>query len=158
MAQILNGNLQGDSIRIGIVVARFNEHITSKLLDGALAGLKSNGVASPDIIVVWVPGSFEIPPVAERLAQRGDFDAIICLGAVIRHETDHYYYVADQAASGIASVARESEIPVIFGILTCDSDEQALERAGGKEGNKGLDSALAAIEMASIVRILDELE
>ncbi|MBI4201877.1 MAG: 6,7-dimethyl-8-ribityllumazine synthase [Chloroflexi bacterium] len=157
MAQVLKGHLHGEDMRIGIVVARFNEHITSKLLEGALEGLKSHGVASSDIVVVWVPGSFELASIAERLAQQGDFDAVICLGAVVKHETDHYYYVATEAARGIASVARESEVPVIFGVLTCENDQQALERAGGKEGNKGTDAALAAIEMANLLKLVDEL-
>ncbi|MBI4338695.1 MAG: 6,7-dimethyl-8-ribityllumazine synthase [Chloroflexi bacterium] len=156
MAQVLKGNLRGEGLRVGIVVARFNEHVTSKLLEGALSGLKSHGVEDEDIVVVWVPGSFEIPTIAERLAQRGDFDAVVCLGAVIKHETDHYYYVAREAARGIASVARESEAPVIFGVLTTENDQQALERAGGKEGNKGYDSALAAIEMVNVLRLVEE--
>ncbi|MBI4310268.1 MAG: 6,7-dimethyl-8-ribityllumazine synthase [Chloroflexi bacterium] len=157
MTQIIKGHLQGEGMRVGIVVARFNEHITSKLLQGALEGLKAHSVAHEDIVVVWVPGSFELPSVAERLAQRGDFDAIICLGAVVKHETDHYYYVAGEAARGIAGVARESEVPVIFGVLTTENDEQALERAGGKEGNKGHDAALAAIEMVNVLRLVEEV-
>ncbi|MBI2172301.1 MAG: 6,7-dimethyl-8-ribityllumazine synthase [Chloroflexi bacterium] len=157
MPQVLKGHQQGDGLRIGIVVARFNEHITSRLLQGALEGLLAHGVLDEDIVVVWVPGSFEIPAVAEQLAQRGDFDAVICLGAVVKHETDHYYYVAAEAARGIASVARESEAPVIFGVLTTENDQQALERAGGKEGNKGLDAALAAIEMVNVLRQVEEI-
>lgn len=157
MARFLKGNHRGEGLRVAVVVARFNEFVTSRLLDGALEGLKSHGVGSRDIVVVWVPGCFEIPPVAERLAQRGDCDAIVCLGAVIRHETDHYRYVAEQAAMGVASVARETEIPVIFGVLTTDTDEQALARAGGEEGNKGYDAALAAIEMASVLAMVEEI-
>lgn len=157
MPQTVKGHLRGDGMRIGVIVARFNEHITSKLLQGALEGLKTHGVDDGDIVVIHVPGSFELPTIAERLAQQGDLDAVICLGAVVKHETDHYYYVASEAARGIASVARESEVPVIFGVLTCDNDQQALERAGGKEGNKGTDSALAAIEMVNVLRQIEEL-
>ncbi len=157
MPQTFKGHQRGDGMRIAIVIARFNEHITAKLLQGALDGLKSHGVEDEDTVVVWVPGSFELPSVAERLAQRGDMDAVICLGAVVKHETDHYYYVASEAARGIASVARESEVPIIFGVLTCENDQQALERAGGKEGNKGTDSALAAIEMVNVLRQMEEI-
>ena len=154
----LKGHLQGKGLRIGIVVSRFNEPVTSRLLQGAKEGLSEHGVRDQDVTVAWVPGSFEIPLVAKRLAQRGDFDAVICLGAVIRHETDHYRYVAEQAARGIADVGRETGVPMIFGVLTTDTEEQAMERAGGKQGNKGYDATLAAIEMANLLRLVDRIE
>jgi len=158
MVRELKGHLQGRGLRIGIVVSRFNEPVTSRLLQGAREGLSAHGVRDEDVTVAWVPGSFEIPLVAKRLAQRGDFDAVICLGAVIRHETDHYRYVAEQAARGIADVGRETGVPVIFGVLTTDTEEQAMARAGGKEGNKGYDAALAAIEMANLLRLVNRIE
>ncbi len=154
MGRELKGNLQGAGLRIGIVVARFNESVTSNLLQGALEGLATHGVHDSDVTVTWVPGSFEIAFVAKRLAKSGSVDAVVCLGAVIRHETDHYRYVAGEAARGIAEVGRETGIPTIFGVLTTDNEAQALERAGGTEGNKGYDAALAAIEMVSLLHQL----
>ena len=156
MVRELKGNLQGAGLRIGIVVARFNEPVTSNLLRGALEGLAAHGVNDSDVTVVWVPGSFEIATVAKRLAEGGSVDAVVCLGAVIRHETDHYRYVAGEAARGIAEVGRETGIPTIFGVLTTDNEAQALERAGGTEGNKGYDAALAAIEMVSLLQQIDK--
>ncbi|MFC1935421.1 6,7-dimethyl-8-ribityllumazine synthase [Chloroflexota bacterium] len=158
MVRELKGTLQGRWLRIGIVASRFNESVTSRLLQGAREGLLVHGVRDQDVTVAWVPGSFEIPVVAKRLAQRVDLDAVVCLGAVIRHETDHYRYIAGEAARGIAQVARETGVPVIFGVLTTDTEEQAIERAGGKEGNKGYDAALAAIEMANLLRLVDGFE
>ena len=155
MAHELKGSLQGKGLRIAIVVSRFNETVTSRLLQGAIEGLTHHGVLDKDMTVAWVPGSFEIPMVAKHLAQRGAFDAIVCLGAVIQHETDHYRYVAGETARGIEEVARESGVPVIFGILTTATEEQAMERAGGRCGNKGHDAALAAIETANLLRIID---
>ncbi len=152
MARQLKGELDGAGLRIAIVVARFNEHVTSLLLQGALDGLAEHGVRDRDVTVAWVPGSFEIPIAAKAIARQGNVDAIVCVGAVIRHETDHYRYVAGEAARGIADVSRETGIPAMFGILTTETDEQALARAGGAEGNKGHDSALAAIDMANLLR------
>ncbi len=152
MVRELKGDLDGAELRIAIVVARFNEHVTSLLLQGALDGLAGHGVRDRDVTVAWVPGAFEIPIAAKALARQDGLDAIVCVGAVIRHETDHYRYVAGEAARGIADVSRETGVPVMFGILMTDTDEQALARAGGAEGNKGHDSALAAIEMANLLR------
>lgn len=150
------GVLSGADLRIAIVVARFNELIGERLLAGALDALKRHGVAEDAIDLAWVPGSFEIPVVAKRLACSGKYDAIICLGAIIRGATAHFDYVAGQAASGIAAVGRETLVPTIFGVLTTDTIEQAIERAGTKAGNKGHDAALAAIEMANLLRNLPE--
>lgn len=152
----LQGSLEGMGLRVAIVVSRFNERVTSKLLQGAKDALANYGVRDQDVLVAWVPGSFEIPIVAKRMAARGDVDAVVCLGAVIRHETDHYFYVASEAARGIAEVGRETGIPVAFGVLTTDTEEQALERAGGSEGNRGYDAARAAIEMANLLRMLGD--
>ncbi len=157
MVRELKGSHNGDGLQIAVVVSRFNEPVTSKLLQGALDGLSSHGVLEQDITVAWVPGSFEIPVVAQNLTDTGEFDAIICLGAVIKHETDHHLYVAREATHGIASVSRESGVPTIYGVLTTDSEEQAMARAGGKEGNRGYDAALAAIEMATLMREISGL-
>ncbi len=154
MVRELKGGLQGAGLRVGLVVGRFNESITSNLLQGALQGLTAHGVRDKDVTVVWVPGSFEIPLAARRLAKNGNVDAVVCLGAVIRHETDHYKYVAGEAARGIADAGRETGVPVVFGVLTTDNEAQALERAGGAKGNKGYDAALAAIEMVNLLRQL----
>jgi 6,7-dimethyl-8-ribityllumazine synthase len=142
-------NLDGSKLRIAIVVARFNEHITSRLLAGALESAKAHAVASHD--VYWVPGSFELPVVAAKLARRG-YDAVVCLGCVIRHETDHYLHIATQAAAGIQRVAVETWRPCVFGVLTCDTEEQAMERSGGAQGNKGTDAMETAIETANLLR------
>ncbi len=155
MPQELTGGLQGAGLRIAIVVSRFNLSITSKLLQGALEGLAAHGVQDQNVTVAWVPGSFEIPLVAKRMASHNYIDAVVCLGAVVRHQTDHYRYIAEAAATGIAEVARETGKPVAFGVLTTDNEEQALERAGGKEGNKGYDAALTAIEMANLLRTIE---
>ncbi len=144
-------NLDGSKIRIAIVVARFNEHITSRMLDGALEAAKKHGVQAHDVF--WVPGSFELPVVAAKLARRG-YDAVVCLGAIIRHETDHYLHIATQAAAGIQRVAIDTWRPCVFGVLTCDTEEQALERSGGKQGNKGYDAVEAAIETVNVMRSL----
>jgi 6,7-dimethyl-8-ribityllumazine synthase len=146
------GNLSGADLRVAIVVARFNDLIGERLLAGALDGLKRHNVAEGAIDVAWVPGSFEIPTVARRFACSGKYDAVICLGAVIRGATAHFDLVARQAAAGIAAIGRETGVPTIFGVLTTDTIEQALERAGTKAGNKGYDAALAAIEMANLLR------
>jgi 6,7-dimethyl-8-ribityllumazine synthase len=146
------GRVWGKGLSIAIVVARFNELVTRALLSGAQDGLVRHGVEPEGVDVAWVPGSFEIPVTARKLAESGRYQAIICLGAVIRGETPHFDHVANQASSGIARVALDTGVPVIFGIITADTLEQALERAGGKMGNKGYDAAVAAIEMANLMR------
>lgn len=151
----LEGNLVSKEIRVGIVVARFNEFITSKLLGGAMDGLLRHNVAEDDIHVAWVPGAFEIPLVASKMAKSGKYDAVICLGAVIRGATSHYDYVCNEVSKGVASISLENDIPVMFGVLTTDNIEQAIERAGSKSGNKGYDCALGAIEMVNLLREID---
>ncbi len=151
----LEGNLVSKEIRVGIVVARFNEFITSKLLGGAMDGLLRHNVAENDIHVAWVPGAFEIPLVASKMAKSGKYDAVICLGAVIRGATSHYDYVCNEVSKGVASISLENDIPVMFGVLTTDNIEQAIERAGSKAGNKGYDCALGAIEMVNLLREID---
>ncbi|RSX56939.1 6,7-dimethyl-8-ribityllumazine synthase [Bifidobacterium samirii] len=145
----------GRTIRIGIVVARFNEFITSKLLSGAQDGLHRHGVDGSAIDVAWVPGSFEIPIAAKRMAATGRYDAVICLGAIIRGGTSHYDLVCNETAKGVAQVSLDSGIPVLFGVLTTDTIEQAIERAGTKAGNKGFDCALAALEMIDVLHAID---
>lgn len=149
------GKLTAKNMKIGIVVARFNEFITSKLLDGALDGLLRHGVKDEDISVAWAPGSFEIPLVASKMAGSGKYDAVICLGAVIRGATSHYDYVCNEVSKGVASVSLKTGVPVLFGILTTENIEQAIERAGTKAGNKGYDCALGAIEMVNLMREMD---
>ena len=147
------GKLVSDAaIRVGIVAARFNEFITSKLLSGAIDGLLRRNVQQENIQIAWVPGAFEIPLIASKMAKSGRYDAVICLGAVIRGSTSHYDYVCNEVSKGIASVSLESEIPVMFGVVTTENIEQAIERAGTKAGNKGYDCALGAIEMINLVR------
>ena len=154
MTRTFSGRMDGTGLRVGLVVARFNEFVTQTLLDGARDTLRRYGVADGDIDVAWVPGSFEIPLVARRMAEGGRYDAVICLGAVIRGQTPHFEYVAATMASGIARAGYESGVPVIFGVLTTNTVEEAVDRAGAKAGNKGRDAALAAIEMASLLRQL----
>jgi 6,7-dimethyl-8-ribityllumazine synthase len=149
----IRGDFLARGRRFAIVVARFNEVVTSKLLDGAVECLRAHGVEDDDLVVAWVPGAFELPIVARRAAAAG-YDAVICLGAVIRGETAHFDHVAGQAASGIRAAAAETDVPVIFGVLTTDTFEQAIDRAGGKHGNKGWDAAMAAIETASVLERL----
>ncbi len=156
MSKTIEGRLSGEGKRFAIVVGRFNEFITGKLLEGALDCLRRHGTEEPDITVVRTPGSFEVPLVAQKLAGSGQFDAIICLGAVIRGATPHFDYVAAEVSKGIAQVALQSGVPVAFGVLTTDTVEQALERAGTKAGNKGWDAALSALEMADLMTRLDE--
>ncbi|MBM4072856.1 MAG: 6,7-dimethyl-8-ribityllumazine synthase [Planctomycetes bacterium] len=151
---IHQGTLSPPAGRFAIVAARFNQEIVARLVEGARTGLAKHGLADDCMELAWVPGSFEIPLAALGLAESGKYAAIICLGAVIRGDTDHYDYVASGAATGIAQVALKTGVPVIFGVLTCDTEEQALDRAGGKEGNKGFDAALAAIEMVNLLRQL----
>lgn len=146
------GKLVSSEIKVGVVAARFNEFITSRLLSGAVDGLTRHGVREEDIHTAWVPGAFEIPLIASRMAKSGKYDAVICLGAVIRGATTHYDYVCNEAAKGIAMVSLETGVPVMFGVLTTENIEQAIERAGSKAGNKGYDCAVGAIEMVNLIR------
>ena len=154
MKKVLEGNLVGNDLKIGIVVGRFNEFITSKLLGGAEDALRRHGVVDENMTVVWVPGAFEIPLATKKLADKGEFDAIITLGPVIRGSTPHFDYVCSEAAKGISKVGMDYNIPVIFGVLTTDTIEQAIERAGTKAGNKGYDAAVGAIEMGNLYKNL----
>ena len=153
--RVLEGNVVAKGIRVGIVAARFNEFITSKLVGGALDGLKRHDVKEEDIDVAWVPGAFEIPLIASEMAKCGKYDAVICVGAVIRGSTSHYDYVCSEVSKGIANVSLNSDIPVMFGVLTTDNIEQAIERAGSKAGNKGYECATGAIEMVNLIRALE---
>ena len=146
------GRLVAEGLKVGIIVARFNEFIGSKLLSGAIDGLVRHGMNEDDIEVAWVPGAFEIPVAAQRMAQSKKYDAIICLGAVIKGSTSHYDYVCAEVSKGVASVSLQYGLPVMFGVLTTDNIEQAIERAGTKAGNKGYDAAVTAIEMANLLK------
>lgn len=150
----IRGEVHGRGRRVAVAVARFNELVTGKLLRGALDGLRAKDIDEDDLVVVWVPGAFELPLVARRLAGSGSYDAVICIGAVIRGETPHFDHVAGQAATGIRAAAEETGVPVIFGVLTTDTLDQAMDRAGGKHGNKGWDAAMAALETASVLEQL----
>ena len=152
--RVLEGNVVAKGIRVGIVAARFNEFITSKLVGGALDGLKRHDVKEEDIDVAWVPGAFEIPLIASKMAKSKKYDAVICV-AVIRGSTSHYDYVCSEVSKGIANVSLNSDIPVMFGVLTTDNIEQAIERAGSKAGNKGYECATGAIEMVNLIRALE---
>ena len=149
------GNLVSKDIRVGIVAARFNEFITSKLINGAMDGLVRHNVNEDNIHIAWVPGAFEIPLIASKMAKSGNYDAVICLGAVIRGATSHYDYVCNEVSKGIAAISLETGVPVMFGVVTTDNIEQAIERAGTKAGNKGYDCALGAIEMVNLLRSID---
>lgn len=151
----LSGKLFSNNYKVAIVVSRFNEFITSKLLGGAVDGLKRMNVNEQDINVAYVPGAFEIPLVAKKLAKTNRFDAVICLGAVIRGSTSHYDFVCSEVSKGIANVMLETEVPVVFGVLTTDTIEQAIERAGTKSGNKGFEAAQTAIEMISLMKSIN---
>ena len=151
MPKELKGNMNGQGLQVGVVVARFNEVVTRKLLDSAVETLIRHGVRDEDITVGWVPGSFELPVVAKTLAKTGRYHAVICLGAVIRGETSHYDMVAGQSASGISSIGLETGVPTIFGVLTTENMDQAINRAGGKSGNMGANTAVVAIETARII-------
>ena len=153
-SKIIKGDMMAKGKKFGIVVSRFNEFISSKLLEGAIDTLHKHGVKEEDVSAVWVPGSFEIPMFAKRLTESGNYDAVICLGAIIRGETPHFDFVASEAAKGIAKVAMDSDVPCIFGIITTDNLEQALDRAGTKSGNKGREAAMTAIEMSSLYSIV----
>ena len=150
----IEGKLVAEGIKIGIVAARFNEFIVSKLVSGAMDGLLRHDVKEEDVTLAWVPGAFEIPVVAKKMAESGKYDAVICLGAVIRGATSHYDYVCNEVSKGIAQVSLQSGIPVMFGVVTTENIEQAIERAGTKAGNKGYDCALGAIEMVNLMKQL----
>jgi 6,7-dimethyl-8-ribityllumazine synthase len=152
MTKVYQGSLIGTGLKIGIVVSRFNEFITSKLLGGALDALERHGVSDEDMEVAWVPGAFEIPMTASKMAASGKYDAIVCLGAVIRGATAHFDYVAAEVSKGIANVGLKTGLPVIFGVITTDTIEQAIERAGTRVGNRGSDAAEAAIETANLYK------
>ncbi len=154
MPRELNVGLDGDGLRVAVVAARFNYVITKNLMDGAVSTLERYGVRDGDIATAWVPGSFELPVVAKALAQSGQYDAVICLGAVIRGETSHYDMVCNQAAAGIAAVGRETGVPTMFGVLTTENLDQAINRSGGKVGNLGSDCAVGAIESAKLVQAI----
>lgn len=149
-SKIIKGSMMAKDKKFGIVVSRFNEFISSKLLEGALDTLSKHGVKEKDISVAWVPGSFETPIIAKRMTGSGKYDAVICLGAIIRGETPHFEFIAAEAAKGVAKVAMESDIPCVFGIITTDNLEQAVDRAGTKSGNKGREAAMTAIEMSNL--------
>jgi len=152
MKRVLEGHLVGTGLKVGIVVSRFNEFITGKLLSGAEDALRRHGVSEDDITIAWVPGVFEVPLAAKKLAETKEYDAVITLGAVIRGATPHFEYVSSEAAKGVASTSMQAGIPVIFGILTTDTIEQAIERAGTKAGNKGWEAAATAIEMGNLYK------
>lgn len=154
MSKIVEGKIVAKGLKFGIVASRFNDFICGRLIEGAVDALKRSGADEKDIYMVKVPGAFEIPVVAKRLAKSGKFDAVICLGAVIRGATPHFEYVSAEVSKGIAAVALETEIPVAFGVITTDTIEQAIERAGSKLGNKGWDAAISAIEMANLFKII----
>jgi 6,7-dimethyl-8-ribityllumazine synthase len=156
VGKVYEGYLQGEGLRFGIVISRFNEFIGGKLLSGALDCLTRHGVLPADIEVAWVPGAMEIPLASKRMAQSGKYDGMVCLGAVIRGSTPHFDYVAAEVTKGVACVQLETGVPMSFGVLTTDTIEQAVERAGTKAGNKGWDSALSALEMVNLLRNLSE--
>ncbi|MCD7947082.1 MAG: 6,7-dimethyl-8-ribityllumazine synthase [Oscillospiraceae bacterium] len=152
---VLEGKLVAKDLRVGVVASRFNEFITSKLLGGALDGLARHDVAESQVDVAWVPGAFEIPLIAQKMAKSGKYDAVICLGAVIRGSTSHYECVCNEVTKGIAQVSLASGVPVMFGVLTTENIEQAIERAGSKAGNKGYDCAVSAIEMVNLLHTME---
>jgi len=155
MPKIYEGNLLGQGLKFGIVVGRFNEFISNRLLSGALDALNRHGVADEDIEVAWVPGAFELPLVASKMTTSGKYDAVLCLGAIIRGATPHFDYISSEVTKGIAKVGLDSGVPTIFGVITTDNIEQAIERAGTKAGNKGWDAAVTGIEMANLLRDLN---
>jgi 6,7-dimethyl-8-ribityllumazine synthase len=154
MNKVYEGKLLGEGLRFALVAGRFNEFITSKLVGGALDALKRHGVEETAIDIAWVPGAFEIPLIAKVLAGKKDYDGIICLGAVIRGATPHFDYVSSEVTKGVAHVGLDAEMPVIFGVITADNIEQAIERAGTKAGNKGFDAAMTALEMANLLKTI----
>ncbi len=152
--KVLEGNVVAKSIKIGIVASRFNEFIVSKLIDGAEDACVRHGVAEDDIELAWVPGAFELPIIAQRMAESGKYDAVICLGAIIRGSTSHYDLICTETTKGIANVGLKTGVPTIFGVVTAENIEQAIERAGTKAGNKGYDAACSAIEMVNLMRVI----
>lgn len=154
MPKIIEGKLDAKGLRVGLLVSRFNSFISDRLVEGAIDALLRHGAEKEDINIVRVPGAFEIPPAAKRMAGSGRFDAIVCLGAVIRGATPHFDYVSAEVSKGVASISMDAGIPVAFGVLTTDSIEQAIERAGSKAGNKGFDAAMTAVEMANLYKAL----
>ena len=154
MPKIIEGHLEAKDLRFGLLVSRFNSFVSDRLVEGAVDALVRHGANKEDITIVRVPGAFEIPPAAKQMAASGRFDAVVCLGAVIRGATPHFDYVSAEVSKGVASISMESSIPVTFGVLTTDTIEQAIERAGSKAGNKGFDAAVAAVEMANLYRAL----
>jgi 6,7-dimethyl-8-ribityllumazine synthase len=154
MGKTYEGNLLGKGLKMGVIVSRFNEFFSQKLLEGAKDALLRHGVLESDIEVAWTPGSFEIPLVAQKMAESKKYNAVICLGAVIRGGTPHFDYIASEVAKGIAKVGLDTGVPVIFGVITTDTLEQAIERSGTKDGNKGFDAAVSAIEMANLVKAI----
>jgi len=156
LAKRYAGSLLGEGLRFGLVVSRFNEFITNRLLEGAQDALSRHGVKEDDIDIAWTPGSFEIPLIAKKMAQTGRYSAVICLGAVIRGGTPHYDYIATEVSKGIALVGLETGVPVLFGVVTADTLEQAIERAGTKAGNLGFQAAMSAIEMANLGKSLED--
>ena len=157
MARVLEGELVGEGLKFGIVISRFNEFITGKLLEGTKDALLRHRVSEEDVDLAWVPGSFEIPLLAEKMASSGRYDAVICLAAMIRGATPHFDYVAAEVAKGIAQVGLRTRVPVLYGVITADTIEQAIERAGTKAGNRGFDAAMAAIEMANLLKKVESL-
>ena len=155
MPKTYEGKLTAEGLRFGIVASRFNEFITGKLLEGALDAIRRHGASENEVEIAWTPGSFEVPLVAKKMAESGKYDSVICLGAVIRGATSHYDYVASEAAKGVAQAGMATGVPIIFGILTTENIEQAIERAGTKAGNKGFEAAEAAIEMANLMKSLE---
>lgn len=150
--KVLEGKLTAEGLRVGIVAARFNEFITNKLVSGAIDALTRHGASEENLTMAWVPGAFEIPLVAQKMAGSGKFDAVICLGAVIRGSTPHFDYVSNEVTKGVAHVGLQTGVPTVFGVLTTDTIEQAIERAGTKAGNKGFDAAMTAIEMSNLLK------
>ena len=154
MSRTFKGDTLGKGLRIGIAVSRFNESVTTKLLDGAIEGLTANGVSRQNVDIAWTPGALELPIVAKQMAASGHYDAVVCVGAVIRGETAHFDYVSAGAQQGVVQAALETGVPILFGVLTTDDVEQAMARSGGKKGNKGFDAAAGAIEMANLLKSL----
>jgi 6,7-dimethyl-8-ribityllumazine synthase len=155
MSKVFEGNLNGDGLKFGVVISRFNDFVSLRLLEGAMDCLRRHGVDDDDISVAWVPGAFDIPAVAKKMGDSGKYDAVVCLGTVIRGATSHFDFVASEAAKGIAHVGMQTGVPTVFGVVTADNLEQAIERAGSKSGNRGWDAARAALELADLYSKLD---